>query len=52
MMYGGGGNNLVIQNNKKVSNIARIELTDDVANLLNSQVKIKIDVSSIDNCYG
>lgn len=52
MMYGGGGNNLVIQNNKKVSNIARIELTDDVANLLTSQVKIKIDVSSIDNCYG
>jgi hypothetical protein len=51
MMYNGGGYDLVIKTNKRVSNIARIELTDKLSQLLDDQVKIKISVSSIDLCY-
>jgi len=50
-MYSNSGYDLIIKGNKQVSNIARIDLTDDLVNLIDDQVKIKLSVNSIDLCY-
>ena len=51
VMYSNSGYDLIIKGNKQVSNIARIDLTDDLVNLIDNQVKIKLSVISIDLCY-
>jgi len=51
VMYSNSGYDLIIKGNKQVSNIARIDLTDDLVNLIDNQVKIKLSVVSIDLCY-
>ena len=51
VMYSNSGYDLIIKGNKQVSNIARIDLTDDLVNLIDDQVKIKLSVNSIDLCY-
>jgi hypothetical protein len=51
VMYSNSGYDLIIKGNKQVSNIARIDLTDDLVNLIDNQVKIKLSVISFDLCY-
>ena len=49
-MYSNSRSDIVIEGTKRVSNVTRIGLTNDIANLIDGQTQLKISVSSIELC--
>ena len=50
VMYSNSRSDIVIEGTKRVSNVTRIGLTNDIANLIDGQTQLKISVSSIELC--